>query len=185
MCSAPVTNGIFMALWILVFPTYLCATITILTILLWSGFILCLPRNEAVACFRLFTGHEYLQAHLYRIGDSPSCKLFELGDTMYGDHLNVCEARFMNHALPNEANLIGLHEAKWWKINYNMDGIVKKTSLNRNDYYFSYALEISEHATLSVGIEWNSFNSPPIAVNWGEVSWLALHSVSVERAFIV
>ncbi|GFW92255.1 hypothetical protein TNCV_3541411 [Trichonephila clavipes] len=36
-----------------------------------------LPRAEGVACFRIITGHDYLQAHLFKIGlaDSQLCPL--------------------------------------------------------------------------------------------------------------
>uniref|UniRef100_T1I828 Uncharacterized protein n=1 Tax=Rhodnius prolixus TaxID=13249 RepID=T1I828_RHOPR len=36
-----------------------------------------LPRSTAVACFRLLTGHDYLQKHLHRIGikDNSICVL--------------------------------------------------------------------------------------------------------------
>ncbi|GFV32074.1 uncharacterized protein LOC103524116 [Trichonephila clavipes] len=36
-----------------------------------------LPRMEGVVCFRVIIGHDYLQAHLFKIGlaDSPLCLL--------------------------------------------------------------------------------------------------------------
>ncbi|GFS93724.1 hypothetical protein TNCV_798491 [Trichonephila clavipes] len=36
-----------------------------------------LSRVEGVACFRIITGHDYLQAHLFKIGlaDAPLCSL--------------------------------------------------------------------------------------------------------------
>ncbi|GFV46099.1 gag-Pol polyprotein [Trichonephila clavipes] len=39
--------------------------------------LLALPRVEGVACFRVITGHDYLQAHLFKIDltDSPLCPL--------------------------------------------------------------------------------------------------------------
>ncbi|XP_073989695.1 uncharacterized protein [Rhodnius prolixus] len=52
-----------------------------------------LPRSVAVACFRLVTGHDYLQAHLFKIGvvDNPNCVLCGNGP-MTGDHLLEYEA---------------------------------------------------------------------------------------------
>ncbi|XP_073991822.1 uncharacterized protein [Rhodnius prolixus] len=52
-----------------------------------------LPRSVAVACFRLVTGHDYLQAHLFKIGvvNNPNCALCGDGH-MTGDHLFECEA---------------------------------------------------------------------------------------------
>lgn len=50
-----------------------------------------LPRAEAVAKFRLKTGHDYLKAHLHRIGlaDTDNCPLCESG-RMDGPHLEQC-----------------------------------------------------------------------------------------------
>ena len=50
-----------------------------------------LPRQVAVACFRLTTGHDYLQGHLHRIGvfQSPDCVLCG-GGFMDGQHLGNC-----------------------------------------------------------------------------------------------
>jgi hypothetical protein len=52
-----------------------------------------LERAEAVARFRLLTGHDYLQAHLHRIGiaDSKICPLCSTA-RMDGDHLHNCQA---------------------------------------------------------------------------------------------
>ncbi|GFT28928.1 gag-Pol polyprotein [Trichonephila clavipes] len=49
-----------------------------------------LPRVEGVACFRIITGHDYLQANLFKIGlaDSPLCKSVP----MTGEHLSDCTA---------------------------------------------------------------------------------------------
>ncbi|GFX62344.1 putative gag-pol polyprotein [Trichonephila clavipes] len=52
-----------------------------------------LPRVEGVACFRIIIGHDYLQAHLFRIGlaDSPLCPLCK-SVPMTGEHLFDCPA---------------------------------------------------------------------------------------------
>jgi hypothetical protein len=53
-----------------------------------------LPRKEAVAKFRLFTGHDCLAQHLHRIGckDSPIYNLCPQQAEMNADHLLVCSA---------------------------------------------------------------------------------------------
>ncbi|GFU17754.1 hypothetical protein TNCV_1744991 [Trichonephila clavipes] len=50
-----------------------------------------LPRVEGVACFRVITGHDYLQAHLCEISlaDSPLCPLCK-SVPMTGEHLSDC-----------------------------------------------------------------------------------------------
>lgn len=52
-----------------------------------------LPRGVAVATFRMATGHDYLQKHLYRIGlaDTPLCPLCSKGEGT-AEHLNCCDA---------------------------------------------------------------------------------------------
>ncbi|GFT23350.1 putative gag-pol polyprotein [Trichonephila clavipes] len=52
-----------------------------------------LPKVEGVAYFRVITGHDYLQAHLFKIGlaDSPLCPLCKSGP-MTGEHLSGCPA---------------------------------------------------------------------------------------------
>ncbi|GFS89350.1 putative gag-pol polyprotein [Trichonephila clavipes] len=52
-----------------------------------------LSRVEGVACFRIITGHDYLQAHLFKIGlaDSPLCPLCK-SVSMTGEHLSACPA---------------------------------------------------------------------------------------------
>ncbi|GFU39712.1 hypothetical protein TNCV_1949211 [Trichonephila clavipes] len=52
-----------------------------------------LPRVEGVACFRIITGHDYLQAHLFKTGlaDSPLCPLCK-SVQMTGEHLSDCPA---------------------------------------------------------------------------------------------
>ncbi|GFU35415.1 hypothetical protein TNCV_3641101 [Trichonephila clavipes] len=52
-----------------------------------------LPRVEGVACFRIITGHDYLQAHLLKIGlaDSPLCPLCK-SMPMTGEHPSDCPA---------------------------------------------------------------------------------------------
>ncbi|GFX57593.1 gag-Pol polyprotein [Trichonephila clavipes] len=52
-----------------------------------------LPRVEGVACFRIITGHDYLQVHLFKIGlaDSPLCPLCK-SVPMTGEHLSDCLA---------------------------------------------------------------------------------------------
>ncbi|GFT57946.1 hydroxysteroid dehydrogenase-like protein 1 [Trichonephila clavipes] len=52
-----------------------------------------LPRVEGVACFRIITGHDYLQARLFKIGlgDSPLCPLCK-SVPMTGEHLSDCPA---------------------------------------------------------------------------------------------
>ncbi|GFX61358.1 gag-Pol polyprotein [Trichonephila clavipes] len=52
-----------------------------------------LPRVEGVACFRIITGHDYLQAHLFKIGlaDSQLCPLCK-SVPMTGEHLSDCPA---------------------------------------------------------------------------------------------
>lgn len=65
-----------------------------------------LPRAEAVAKFRLITGHDYLQAHLHRIGlvDSDVCPLCGSG-SMVGPHLEQCGAL----ADSEERNIVHLY----------------------------------------------------------------------------
>ncbi|GFW07082.1 transposable element Tcb2 transposase [Trichonephila clavipes] len=52
-----------------------------------------LPRVEGVACFRTITGHDYVQAHLFKIGraDSPLCPLCK-SNPMTEEHLSDCLA---------------------------------------------------------------------------------------------
>ncbi|GFW54289.1 hypothetical protein TNCV_3702501 [Trichonephila clavipes] len=52
-----------------------------------------LSRVEGVACFRIITGHDYLQAHLFKIelADSPLCPLCK-SMSMTGEHLSACSA---------------------------------------------------------------------------------------------
>ncbi|GFU68411.1 hypothetical protein TNCV_3077991 [Trichonephila clavipes] len=55
-----------------------------------------LPRVEGVACFRIITGHDYLQAHLFKIGlaDSPLCPLCK-SRPMTGDIYPIVPLYFM------------------------------------------------------------------------------------------
>ncbi|KAJ4445656.1 hypothetical protein ANN_12340 [Periplaneta americana] len=50
------------------------------------------PRREAVAEFRLATGHDCLGKHLYRIGllQNPNCLLCNQNIVMDSDHLMDC-----------------------------------------------------------------------------------------------
>ncbi|GBN81565.1 hypothetical protein AVEN_136310-1 [Araneus ventricosus] len=50
------------------------------------------PRHDAVAAFRLTTGHDCLAAHMYRLGIStePFCPLCNSGEVMERDHLLQC-----------------------------------------------------------------------------------------------
>ncbi|GFX06105.1 hypothetical protein TNCV_446801 [Trichonephila clavipes] len=52
-----------------------------------------LPRVDCMACFRALTGHDYLQAHLLKIGlaDSPLCPLCK-SVPMTGEYLSDCLA---------------------------------------------------------------------------------------------
>ncbi|GFW17516.1 hypothetical protein TNCV_2650741 [Trichonephila clavipes] len=52
-----------------------------------------LSRVEGVAYFRIITGHDYLQAHLFKISlaDSPLCSLCN-SVPMTGKHLSACPA---------------------------------------------------------------------------------------------
>ncbi|GFV71328.1 putative gag-pol polyprotein [Trichonephila clavipes] len=52
-----------------------------------------LPSVEGVACFRIITGHDYLQAHMFKIGlvDSPLCPLCK-SEPMSGEHRSDCPA---------------------------------------------------------------------------------------------
>ncbi|GBN14128.1 hypothetical protein AVEN_64449-1 [Araneus ventricosus] len=52
------------------------------------------PRRDAVAAFRLTTGHDCLAAHLHRLGIStePFCPLCDSGEVMERDHLLRCGA---------------------------------------------------------------------------------------------
>ena len=52
-----------------------------------------LPRDVAVATFRMATGHDYLQSHLHRTGlvDSPICPLCNEAEGT-ADHLSNCRA---------------------------------------------------------------------------------------------
>lgn len=52
------------------------------------------PRSVATACFRLLTGHDCLQAYLFRfkIVSSPVCTLCDSGQIMNASHLDNCSA---------------------------------------------------------------------------------------------
>ncbi|GBN99572.1 hypothetical protein AVEN_166006-1 [Araneus ventricosus] len=52
------------------------------------------PRRDAVATFRLTTGHDCLAAHLHRLGifTEPFCPLCDSGEVMERDHLLRCGA---------------------------------------------------------------------------------------------
>ncbi|XP_071033001.1 uncharacterized protein [Parasteatoda tepidariorum] len=52
------------------------------------------PRRDAVATFRLYTGHDCLSAHLYCIGLSTTrfCPLCNSGEKLDRDHLLLCGA---------------------------------------------------------------------------------------------
>ncbi|GBM65066.1 hypothetical protein AVEN_86718-1 [Araneus ventricosus] len=52
------------------------------------------PRRDAVAAFRLTSGHDCLAAHLHRLGISaePFCPLCDSGEVMERDHLLRCGA---------------------------------------------------------------------------------------------
>ncbi|GBM39627.1 hypothetical protein AVEN_10830-1 [Araneus ventricosus] len=52
------------------------------------------PRCDAVAAFRLTTGHNCLAAHLHRLGifNEPFCPLCDSGEVMERDHLLRCGA---------------------------------------------------------------------------------------------
>ena len=52
------------------------------------------PRNEAVASFRLITGHDLLNKHLHRIGIAPDpyCSLCQQQEHMDRQHLARCPA---------------------------------------------------------------------------------------------
>ncbi|GFT93285.1 hypothetical protein TNCV_2220431 [Trichonephila clavipes] len=52
------------------------------------------PRNAEVAHFILLTGHDCMRFHLYRMGitDSPDSTVWESGQLMTTEHLNVCPA---------------------------------------------------------------------------------------------
>ncbi|GFV80799.1 uncharacterized protein LOC103524116 [Trichonephila clavipes] len=60
-----------------------------------------LPRVDGVACFRIITGHDYLQAHLFKISldDSPLCNLCK-SVPMTGEHLSVCPS--LRHVLSQD-----------------------------------------------------------------------------------
>ncbi|GFU16073.1 hypothetical protein TNCV_1300251 [Trichonephila clavipes] len=60
-----------------------------------------LPRVEVVVCFRVITGHDYLQSHLLKIGlaDSLLCPLCK-SRPMTGEHLSDCPA--VLHVLPKD-----------------------------------------------------------------------------------
>lgn len=60
-----------------------------------------LPRSISVAVFRLSTGHDYLQAHLHRIGlaNSDQCPLCAAA-RMDGEHLYTCPALNENEEDP-------------------------------------------------------------------------------------
>lgn len=53
-----------------------------------------LPRNEAVAAFRITTKHHCLAEHLYRmkISASPNCVLCSENSVMNWEHLRLCSA---------------------------------------------------------------------------------------------
>ncbi|XP_071041958.1 uncharacterized protein [Parasteatoda tepidariorum] len=59
-----------------------------------SAFIPDHPRSVAIASFRLLTGHDYLQNHLFHIelADSPLCVICDSGRPMTAEDLEECEA---------------------------------------------------------------------------------------------
>ncbi|XP_042901566.1 uncharacterized protein [Parasteatoda tepidariorum] len=65
------------------------------------------PRRDAVATFRLLTGHDCLGKHLYRIGiyDHPQCQLCGSGAPMNREHLHCCKRL---HGLDSET-------ARYWR----------------------------------------------------------------------
>ncbi|KAL1129685.1 hypothetical protein AAG570_012629 [Ranatra chinensis] len=75
-----------------------------------------LPRNEVVDCFRLLTGHNYLQAHLHHIGVSvsPTYTLVRwVNIWTSAKHLQINDYhKGMNQSLKNKANFIGLQDIK-------------------------------------------------------------------------
>ncbi|XP_073990934.1 uncharacterized protein [Rhodnius prolixus] len=83
-------------------------------------------RKEAVACFRMTTGHDYLQKHLHRIGvvDSPMCPLCLQEEEMDSQHLPVCHALI---DVANDSTNINIHDNKaimtklYWAARSRMD----------------------------------------------------------------
>ena len=82
-----------------------------------------LERAEAVARFRLATGHDYLQAHLYRIGlaADETCPLCGLG-RMDGDHLQTCQSL----TYPNDDTINRYWEARRRMVEAPRTGVGKK-----------------------------------------------------------
>ncbi|GFY32106.1 hypothetical protein TNCV_2622431 [Trichonephila clavipes] len=67
-----------------------------------------LSKVEGMACFRIISGHDYLQAHLFKIGlaDSPLCPLCK-SVPMTGKHLFDCPA--LLHVLSQDNCGVLLH----------------------------------------------------------------------------
>ncbi|GFW57304.1 putative rna-directed dna polymerase from transposon bs [Trichonephila clavipes] len=91
-----------------------------------------------VACFRIITGHDYLQAHLFKIGlaDSPLCPLCN-SVPMTGEHLSACPA--LLHVLSQDNCGVFLParatSALYWTARRLMSertlaGVIKKTNKN-------------------------------------------------------
>ncbi|XP_015926284.2 uncharacterized protein [Parasteatoda tepidariorum] len=61
------------------------------------------PRRDAIEAFRLYTGHDCLSDHLYRIGLSttPFCPLCKSGEKLGRDHLLLC-GPFMDTLSPQD-----------------------------------------------------------------------------------
>ncbi|XP_054711176.1 uncharacterized protein LOC129220773 [Uloborus diversus] len=101
-----------------------------------------LPRALGVASFRNITGHDYLQAHLYKINlaDSPLCVLCEGTSTMTAEHLYRCSSLHDIHncddfqaLTPFEATSLLYWTARRLMFKRTMVGVIKK-KLHRNSY---------------------------------------------------
>lgn len=70
-----------------------------------------LPGSVLAADFRLVTGHDYLQRHLYKIAikDSPMCALCDDAEEMGLGHIPKCQSLTDNM---NNAN----NQDKWWNL---------------------------------------------------------------------
>ncbi|GFU37370.1 hydroxysteroid dehydrogenase-like protein 1 [Trichonephila clavipes] len=93
-----------------------------------------LPRVEGVTCFRIITGHDYLQAHLFKIGlaDSPLCPLCK-SVPMTGENLSDCPALLHVISQDNCGVLLPARatSALYWTAR-RLVSVIKKKFQNKN-----------------------------------------------------
>ncbi|GFX26796.1 hypothetical protein TNCV_1839691 [Trichonephila clavipes] len=80
---------------------------------------------EGVACFRVITRHDYLQAHLFKIGltDSPLCK----SGPMTGEHPSDCPT--LLHVLSQDNYGVFLHARATFALYWTARSLMSKRTL--------------------------------------------------------